>query len=101
LLALQDLTTSSKAAGEEQTATATATITSPAKASESASTEGVVVPVPHAGSSFSNLVYLLLIAGVGGTIFFWLGGMRLVARMLPGKIGAKYNRLGAQDDVER
>ncbi|KAJ2917745.1 hypothetical protein MD484_g2631, partial [Candolleomyces efflorescens] len=95
----QDFTTSSKAA--EQTSAATATLTSPAKASESASTEGVVVPTPHAGAGFSNLVYLLLIAGVGGTIFFWLGGMRLVGRMLPGKIGAKYSRLGAQDDVER
>ncbi|RXW25075.1 hypothetical protein EST38_g819 [Candolleomyces aberdarensis] len=99
----QEITsTSSKTAGEEHiTATGTITTGSAAKASETASTEGVTVPVPHAGSSFSNLVYLILIAGVGATIFFWLGGMRLLARLLPGKLGAKYSRLGAQDDVER
>ncbi|KAJ2930271.1 hypothetical protein H1R20_g6849, partial [Candolleomyces eurysporus] len=94
-------TTSSKTAGEEHiTATGTITTGSAAKASETASTEGVTVTVPRAVFNFSNLVYLILIAGVGATIFFWLGGMRLVARLLPGKLGPKYSKLGA-DDVER
>jgi len=59
------------------------------------------VALPGASSGLSNLVYLVLIVGVGASLFIWLGGMRLIGRLLPGKVGAHYTRLGAQEDVER
>jgi hypothetical protein len=78
-----------------------APVTTPAKATESASTEGTVVPPVVVTSGFGSFIYLLLIVAVGASLFWWLGGARLIGRMLPGKLGAKYSKLGSHDDVER
>ncbi|KAJ3534476.1 hypothetical protein NMY22_g6913 [Coprinellus aureogranulatus] len=91
--------------GNQNTDTSTkfedAPLTAPsAKATDAVSTEGTVV-LPPAAFGFANFVYLVLIVGVGASLFFWLGGMRLIGRMLPGRFGAKYTKLGAHDDVER
>ncbi|KAJ3511269.1 hypothetical protein NMY22_g15700 [Coprinellus aureogranulatus] len=92
--------------GNQNTDTSTkfedAPLTAPsAKATDTVSTEGTVVLPPAASFGFANFVYLVLIVGVGASLFFWLGGMRLIGRMLPGRFGAKYTKLGAHDDVER
>lgn len=95
LLALQNTNTPTKFED--------APLTTPAagKAADPVSTEGTAVLPPAASSGLANFVYLVLIVGVGASLFYWLGGARLIGRMLPGKLGAKYTKLGAHDDVER
>jgi peptidyl-prolyl cis-trans isomerase B (cyclophilin B) len=68
-------------------------------ASEVSSTsETDVIP---SSSSFANALFLLIIFGVLIGAFVWIGGLRYLARFLPGDMQARYSRVANDDLVKR
>jgi hypothetical protein len=66
----------------------------------SSSEEGLTSPPELGVFSFWNLFKLLLVLGVFGGIFWWIGGMRLVARYIPAlrrRVGGKYTKVQSED----
>jgi hypothetical protein len=50
--------------------------------------------------TLGNLLKVLVVLGVFGGVFWWLGGVRLVARYLPGQAAGNYAKLN-RDDPEK
>jgi hypothetical protein len=50
--------------------------------------------------TLGNLLKLLLVLGVFGGVFWYIGGARLVARYLPGQVGGNYRKVN-RDDPEK
>jgi len=80
------------------TATQHATATTDA-ASEVSSTSEMVTSAPS--DTFANVLFVLIILGVLIGAFIWIGGLRYLARFLPGHLQARYSKIANDDLVKR
>jgi hypothetical protein len=84
------------------------TITSSIPVASGSSSQTEKEPSPVSGGAIEdagvltlgNLLKVLVVLGVFGGVFWWLGGVRLVARYLPGQAAGNYAKLN-RDDPEK